>query len=76
MWDAGWPFGCTGCGGMVVSIHLVVGVRFVRGTALRNQKWREVERRGFDWASRSLRRVEFELLIMVEVLIGEMVGSD
>ncbi len=45
----------------------------VRGTA-RNQKWRE-EQPKFDWASRSLRR-EFELLIMVKVLIEEMFGSD
>jgi transposase len=51
-----------------------LAVRFVRGTA-RNRKWREVERRPLDWASRSLQR-EFELLIMVEVRIEEMFRSD
>ena len=53
-WDASWRFGLywmwrNGCG-----VFTVVGVWFVRGTD-RNQKWREVERRGFDWASRSPR---------------------
>jgi hypothetical protein len=43
----------------------------VRGAA-RTRKWREVERRPLDWASRSLQR-EFEVVIMAEVLIGEMV---
>ena len=37
--------------------------------------WCEVEHRASDWASRSLQR-EFELVIMVEVLIEEMFGSD
>jgi hypothetical protein len=37
--------------------------------------WREVERRALDGASRSLKR-EFEEVIMVEVLIGEMFRSD
>jgi hypothetical protein len=41
----------------------------------RYRPWREVGRRPLDWASRSLQR-EFEEVIMVEVLIGEMVGSD
>jgi hypothetical protein len=49
-------------------------VRFERGKA-RNLTWREVGRRPYDWASRSLQR-EFELVIMVEVLIGEMFGSN
>jgi hypothetical protein len=49
-------------------------VRFERGKA-RNRTWREVERRPLDWASRSLKR-EFEVVIMVEVLIGEMFGSN
>jgi hypothetical protein len=35
----------------------------------------EVGRRPLDWASRFLQR-EFEVVIMVEVLIGEMFGSD
>ena len=48
--------------------------RFVRGTA-RNRTWCELERRALDWASRSLQR-EFELVIMVEVRIEEMYGSD
>jgi hypothetical protein len=37
--------------------------------------WCEVEYRRFDWASRSLKR-EFEEVIMVEVRIEEMFGSD
>jgi hypothetical protein len=45
-----------------------------RGTA-RNRTWRELKRRLDDWASRSLQR-EFEEVIMVEVLIEEMFGSD
>ena len=49
-------------------------MRFVRGTA-RNRTWREVERRALDWASRSLER-EFEEVIMVEIRIEEMFGSD
>ena len=49
-------------------------IRFARGKA-RNRTWRELERRALDWASRSLER-EFEEVIMVEVLIGEMFGSD
>jgi transposase len=48
--------------------------QFERGKA-RNRPWREVGRRPHDWASRSLKR-ELEVVIMVEVLIGEMVGSD
>jgi hypothetical protein len=44
------------------------------GTA-RTRTWREVKRRPLDWASRSLQR-EFELVIMVEVRIEEMYGSD
>src|SRR2546430_4622596 len=35
----------------------------------------EINHRPVDWASRSLTR-EFEHVIMVDVLIGEMVGSD
>jgi hypothetical protein len=49
-------------------------VRFARGKA-RNRTWREIARRPLDWASRSLQR-EFEVVIMVEVLIGEMFGSN
>jgi hypothetical protein len=37
--------------------------------------WCEVDHCLFDWAPRSLKR-ESEKVIMVEVLIGEMVGSD
>jgi hypothetical protein len=44
--------------------------RFERGKA-RNRTWREVGRRPFDWASRSLKR-EFAVVIMVEVRIAEM----
>ena len=55
-------------------VFTVVRVRFVRGTA-RYRTWREVERRPLDWASRSLKR-EFEQVIVVEVLIEEMFGSD
>src|SRR2546423_3932267 len=49
-------------------------VRFARGTA-RDGQWCEINHRPVDWASRSLTR-EFERVIMVDVLIGEMVGSD
>ena len=67
-------------GSLVLDVAERLGVcavgrfRFARGTA-RNRTWRELERRALDWASRSLRR-EFEIVIMVEVLIGEMFGSD
>jgi hypothetical protein len=37
--------------------------------------WRELKRRPLDWASRSLQR-EFELVILVDVLIEEMFRSD
>ena len=37
--------------------------------------WWEVAHRASDWASRSLQR-EFEEVILVEVLIEEMSGSD
>jgi hypothetical protein len=57
-----------------LAIFAVGRIRFERGKA-RNRTWREVERRRLDWASRSLKR-EFEVVIMVEVLIGEMFGSD
>src|SRR6266576_6586046 len=49
-------------------------VRFARGTA-RDGQWCEINHRPVDWASRS-RSTEFEHVIMVDVLIGEMVGSD
>ena len=55
-------------------LFAVVGVRFVRGTA-RYRTWCEVEHRPLGWASRSLER-EFEQVIMVEVWIEEMFGSD
>ena len=42
---------------------------------LGTRTWCEVERRVFDWASRSLKR-EFERVILVEVLIEEMFRSD
>ena len=48
--------------------------RFVRGIA-RNGVWCAVDHRYTDRASRSLNR-EFELVIMVDVLTGEMLGSD
>jgi hypothetical protein len=41
----------------------------------RNRTWREIARRPLDWASRSLQR-ELEVVIMVEVLIGEMFGVE
>src|SRR5664279_394083 len=49
-------------------------VRFARGT-VRLRPWCEVNHRPLDWASRSLRR-EFEVVIMIDVATGEMVGSD
>ncbi len=49
-------------------------VRFARGRA-RLRPWCEVNHRPLDWASRSLRR-EFEVVIMIDVATGEMVGSD
>src|SRR5216683_489579 len=57
-----------------LGLFAVGRIRFARGKA-RNRTWREVKRRPNDWASRSLKR-EFEVVIMVEVLIGEMFGSD
>ena len=57
-----------------LQIFAVGRIRFVRGRA-RNRTWCEVERRELDWASRSLQR-EFEEVIMVEVQIEEMYGSD
>jgi hypothetical protein len=57
-----------------LGIFAVGGVWFERGTA-RNRTWRELEPCVLDWASRSLQR-EFEVVIMVEGLIGEMFGSD
>ena len=55
-----------------LELFAVCRVRFARGKA-RYRTWLEEERRPLDWASRSLKR-EFELLIMVEVLIE--VGSE
>ena len=57
-----------------LGLFAVGRVRFERGKA-RTRTWREVERRPLDWASPSLQR-EFEVVIMVEVLIGEMFGSN
>jgi hypothetical protein len=51
-----------------------VEVQFARGIA-RNGVWGEVSHRYTDPASRSLSR-EFEIVIMIEVVIGEMLGSD
>jgi hypothetical protein len=62
IWRNGWEYFAIG------------RVRFARGTA-RYRTWRELERRPLDWASRSLER-EFEEVIMVDVLIEEMSGSD
>ena len=45
------------------------------GNPVLNKPLRRVERPELDWASRSLPR-EFELLIVVEVQIEEMLGSD
>jgi hypothetical protein len=55
-------------------VLVVVRIRFVRGTA-RYRTWCVADHRPLDWASRSLER-EFEEVIMVEVLIEEMFGSD
>src|SRR5712671_6875683 len=57
-----------------LGLFAVSRIRFARGKA-RYRTWREVERRPFDWASRSLKR-ESEVVIMVEVLIEEMFRSD
>lgn len=58
--------------GMGLSAH--PRVRFARGTA-RNRTWCEIDHRPNGWASRSLKR-EFEVVIMVDLAIGEMFGSD
>jgi len=58
---AGWPSASIGCG--------------VRNAIISRLPWCEVNHRPLDWASRSLSR-EFEVVIMVERAIGEMVGSD
>ena len=57
-----------------LGLFAVGRIRFERGKA-RYRTWREVERRPLDWASRSLKG-EFEVVIMVEVMIEEMFGSD
>ena len=62
MWRNGWDY------------SQLVEFRFARGKA-RYRTWREVERRPHDWASRSLKG-EFAVVIMVEVLIEEMFGSN
>ena len=50
-------------------------VRFARGAA-RPEPWSDVDRQ-HDWAPRSLMKMrESEEVTMVEVLIGEMVGSN
>jgi hypothetical protein len=55
-------------------LSAVLEVRLARGTA-RDGQWCEINHRPVDWASRSLTR-EFEHVIMVDVPIGEMVGSN
>jgi hypothetical protein len=78
--DAGDADGQETCGAVVLDVAQGLGlfavgrIRFERGKA-RNRTWREVARRPLDWASRSLKR-EFEVVIMVEVMIEEMFGSD
>ena len=57
-----------------VGLFAIGQFRFARGKA-RYRTWREVERRPHDWASRSLKG-EFAVVIMVEVLIEEMFGSN
>ena len=62
-------FGCTGCGANGWNYSQFVEVRFARGKA-RYRTW--LKKKSVvhsDWASRSLKREFFELLIMVEVLI-------
>ena len=49
--------------------------RFARGRA-RKSPWCAVNHRRNDWASRSPSTGEFEEVIMIEVAIEEMVGSD
>ena len=59
---------------MVVTIrHRLSSVR-TRDSSVEGAWW-EVAHRASDWASRSLQR-EFEEVILVEVLIEEMSGSD
>jgi hypothetical protein len=55
-------------------VFAVDEVPFVRGTA-RYRTWCELKHRPLGWASRSLQR-EFAQVIMVEVRIEEMYGSD
>ncbi len=55
-------------------IFAVGRVGFARGTA-RYRRWWEVDHRPLERTSRSLQR-EFEQVIMVEVSIGEISGSD
>ena len=50
-------------------------VRFARGTA-RKSSGCAVDHRDNDWASRSPQKGEFEEVIMIEVVIEEMVGSN
>src|ERR1700722_440988 len=50
-------------------------VRFARGTA-RKSSGCAVNHRDNDWASRSPQKGEFEEVIMIEVVIEEMVGSN
>jgi Transposase IS116/IS110/IS902 family len=59
-----------------LGLPAIFAVRFARGEA-RTRPWCAVEHRAIDWAPRSLSRGrEFEEVIMVEVLTGEMVGSN
>ncbi len=50
-------------------------VRFARGTA-RKSPWCAREHRAIDWGVPLLLTEEFELVIMIEVAIEEMHGSD
>jgi hypothetical protein len=58
-----------------MELSATLKVRFARGTA-RKRPWCEIDHRHIDWASRSPRQGEFEIVIMVDRAIGEMVGSD
>ena len=57
------------------SVRAVKKVLFARGTTWKSP-WCEVKHRAMDWAARSSFTEEFEVVIMIEVVTGEMHGSD
>jgi transposase len=58
-----------------LGLRAVQKFRFARGRA-RKSPWRAVNRRRNDWVSRSPEPGEFEQVIMIEVVIEEMAGSN